>query len=304
VLAALKKLSDKGYYLALDDFIFREDLQPMIQLADVIKIDIRQTPLDEIHGLLDSPHLKSKKLLAEKVETNDEFHQALEMGFDYFQGYFFCKPEIIKGREISSSNISLLRILAEVNKSDFSFDKIEKMVATDLSVSYKLLRYINSAFFKRKNEITSIKQALVYLGQNELRRFISLITLSKIGEDKPGELIRNSCIRARFCELLGNISNSVETSDALFTLGLFSNIDAILDQPMTEIMDHLPLSETIVSALVDGSGPLAVYLELIQKYERGDWDLLPKLVNKIGAPESAIPEIYLDACNWSNALAA
>ena len=302
VLAALKKLSEKGYYLALDDFIFQEDLQPMIALADVIKIDIRQTPLDKITELLASSHLKNKKLLAEKVETNDEFHQAVEMGFDYFQGYFFCKPEIIKGKEISSSNISLLRILAEVNKSDFSFDQIEKMVSTDLSVSYKLLRYINSAFFNRKNEITSIKQALVYLGQSELRRFISLITLSKIGEDKPSELIRNACIRARFCELIGDISNCVEPSGSLFTLGLFSTIDAILDQPMLEIMSRLPLSETLISALVDGSGPLAVYLELIRKYERGEWDSLPRLVNSVCILENAIPAIYIDACNWSNAL--
>ncbi len=302
VLLALKKMSENGYCLALDDFVFQNDLQPMIQLADVIKIDFRQTSIAEIRKLLDSSHLKNKKLLAEKVETNTEFNQASEMGFEYFQGYFFCKPEIIQGKEISSSSISLLRILAEVNKPDFSFDEIDKMVAKDLSISYKLLRYINSAFFKRKNEITSMKNALVYMGEKELRRFISLITLSKISADKPSELIRNSCIRARFCELLGGISGCAESPDALFTLGLFSNIDAILDQPMTEVMNRLPLSEKIISALVDNTGPLHAYLELVTHYERGEWNRIPSLTNSICVKEEVIPAIYLEACNWSNAL--
>jgi c-di-GMP-related signal transduction protein len=302
VLLALKKMSENGYCLALDDFVFQNDLQPMIQLADVIKIDFRQTSIMEIRKLLDSAHLKNKKLLAEKVETNTEFNQASEMGFEYFQGYFFCKPEIIKGKEISSSNISLLRILAEVNKPDFCFDEIEKMVATDLSVSYKLLRYINSAFFKRRNEITSMKQAMVYLGENELRRFISLITLSKIGSDKPSELIRNSCIRARFCELLGSASGCAESPDALFTLGLFSNIDAILDQPMTEIMNRLPLSGKIISALVDNTGELAEYLELVKHYEKGEWSRIPSMAAVLCLTEEVIPPFYLEACNWSNAL--
>jgi c-di-GMP-related signal transduction protein len=302
VLLALKKMSANGYCLALDDFVFQDDLQPMIQLSDVIKIDFRQTSIVEIRKLLDSAHLKNKKLLAEKVETNSEFNQASEMGFEYFQGYFFCKPEIIKGREISSSNISLLRILAEVNKPDFCFDNIEKMVSTDLSVSYKLLRYINSAFFKRRNEITSMKQALIYLGENELRRFISLITLSKIGADKPSELIRNACIRARFCELLGGASGCAETPDSLFTLGLFSNIDAILDQPMTEIMNRLPLSEKIISALIDNTGELATYLELTKNYEKGEWSQIPSLAAALCILEEVIPPFYLEACNWSNAL--
>ncbi|RJP75452.1 MAG: HDOD domain-containing protein [Desulfobacteraceae bacterium] len=302
VLLALKKLSAKGYYLALDDFIFQKNLEPLIQLANLIKIDFRQTPISEIQKLLDSDHLKGKKLLAEKVETNSEFNQASEMGFHYFQGYFFCRPEIIKSKEIADSNISLLRILSEVNKPDSSFGEIEKMVTTDLSVSYKLLRYINSAFFNRKNEITSIKQALIYLGENELRRFISLITLSKIGASKPTELIRNACIRARFCELINSVSHCAESPDMLFTLGLFSNIDAILDKPMTEIMNHLPLSEKIISALVDNTGPLSAYLELIKTYEKGDWNPIPKLANQICIAEEVIPSLYREACNWSNAL--
>lgn len=303
VLLALRKMSEKGYMLALDDFIFQDSLQPMIQLADVIKIDFRQTPIAEIQNLLNSNHLKNKKLLAEKVETIGEFNHACEMGFEYFQGYFFCKPEIIKGKEISGSGIGLLRILAEVNKQDFSFEVIDKMVTTDLSISYKLLRYINSPFFRTRNEITSIKQALVFLGESNLRRFISLITLSKIGADKPNELIRNSCIRARFCELVGGVSVCSEAPDSLFTLGLFSNIDAILDRPMTEIMNHLPLSEKIMSALVDNTGPLSAYLELIKHYEKGEWGPIPKLANLICINDEVIPPLYREACNWSNALA-
>lgn len=302
VISALKKFSGKGYTLALDDFVFDENLQQMIQLADVIKIDFRQTSIKEIENLLSLPVLKQKKLLAEKVETYDEFNQAARMGFEYFQGYFFCKPEIIKGRSFSGSQLSLLRILAEVNKSDFVFDEIEKIISTDLAVSYKLLRYINSPYFRGRNEIRSIREALIYLGEEKIRRFISLVALSIISTEKPSELIRNACIRARFCEKLGSAGTTAIEPGTLFTLGMFSNIDAIMDQSMAEIMESLPLSEDIIAALVDSRGFLFDFLALVISYEKGEWSEIPALADKICIAEELIPSFYEEACAWSNAL--
>jgi len=303
VIASCNKLSSRGYCLALDDFEYRSDMKPLVDIADIIKIDFRLTPIEEIENFSKQPFLNGTKLLAEKVETHEEFNIAEQMGFEYFQGNFFCKPEIIRGREITSSNVNLLRIIAEVNKPDFQFDEVEDIIATDLSISYKLLRYINSAFFNRVNDITSIKQALVYLGVNELRRFVSIIALSIISEDKPNELIRKACIRARFCQQLGPLGDFKDTHDSLFMIGLFSNIDAILNVPMTDIMEKLPLSPQITDVLTARTGDMADYLNLVEHYEGGAWDNVKKLSSDLCVKEDAIPPIYLEACEWANSMA-
>ncbi|MBW2010043.1 MAG: HDOD domain-containing protein, partial [Deltaproteobacteria bacterium] len=162
------------------------------------------------------------KFLAEKVETHDEFQKAVDMGFEYFQGYFFSKPQVLKSRDISPSKINMIQIMAEVNKEDFGFRELEKLISRDVSVSYKLMRYINSAYYRRIQEISSIHQAIVMLGERGIRHFISLIVMAKLASDKPTELLRTSIIRARFCELLGKDGNAELDVSELFTLGLFS----------------------------------------------------------------------------------
>jgi EAL and modified HD-GYP domain-containing signal transduction protein len=304
VVRSVRQLSDSGYMVALDDFVFRADLAPLIDLADIIKIDFRLTPPQEIKASIEKGRLSKAKLLAEKVETITEFNQAVDMGFSYFQGYFFSKPEIMKGRDIASSHLRLLEILAIVNKPDFEFDEVEKLMERDLAISYKLLRCINSAFFKRACEITSIRHALIYLGQNEIKRFVSLIVLSTLTVDKPDELIRSSCIRARFCEQLSQSPACAEPAEELFTLGLFSNIDAILDQPMAAIMAKLPLSPRIVSALTSNRGELGKYLTLAISYEKGDWNPIKKIAKEIGIEENQLPAIYMSTCEWANAVMA
>ncbi len=300
IINACAKFSEEGYIIALDDFIFSPELKPLISLADIIKIDFRLTPIKEIKEYLKQLPIENLKLLAEKIETNEEFDTALDMGFEYFQGYFFCKPEIIKGREISSAGLNILDIMAKVNKPDFDFAEIREIMERDVSITYKLLRYINSPFFRRKNEITSLNQALVSLGENELRRFVSLIAMTDLASNKPEELIINSCIKAKFCEKLGKTSSNPIAGDELFTVGLLSNIDAILDQPMEAIMEKLPLSKNIVSALVKGEGELSDYLKLTKHYEKGQWNAVHETASKINVSEQDIPPIYLEACDWAN----
>ena len=179
------------------------------------------------------------KLLAEKIETHEEFQQALSMGFDYFQGYFFSKPEILKSRDISPSKITLLNIMSEANREDFRITELEKFVSRDLSINYKLMRYINSAYFGMFKRVKSVKQTIVLLGVKEVRRFISLIAMAQLVSGKPDELIRASLIRARLCENLGKEAVGKDGSE-LFTLGLFSFIDAILNDEMGNIMEDLP----------------------------------------------------------------
>lgn len=303
LIRSCQEMSRQGYTLALDDFTYSPELRPLIEMADIIKFDFRLTSLDEIHkylGLI--PRHNNLRLLAEKVETYDEFKSAVDMGFELFQGYFFCKPELVKGKEIPGSQLNLLQIMVEVNKKDFKFEKLEKIITPDVGLSYKLLRYINSAFFARAQRISSIKQALVYMGESEIRRFVSLITMSHLAKGKPDELVRAACIRAKFCESLTSVAPVAVSASELFTLGIFSLIDAIVDQPMAQVMSALPLSETIKMALVERKGELIGYLVLAETYEKGQWAYVGKLADILSIPQAKLPHLYMQACQWSNTL--
>jgi len=296
VISACTDIAEAGYSLALDDFVFKNELQPLIELADIIKIDFMLTPIDEIQKMVDRFKGNNIKLLAEKIETYEEFEKALSMGFMYFQGYFFSKPEIISGKEIAPSKITLLQIVGEANKKDCSFDKLEKLINRDVSISYKLLLYINSAFFKRACEISTIKHAIVLLGEMETKRFISMVATAELASDKPDELVRTSIIRARFCELIGNGAAISE----LFLMGLFSLIDAMLDNNMEDIMQTLPLSKNIKQALLEEKGDLADYLKLVSSYESANWETFSSIISKININEKKIPEFYQEAVNWAD----
>jgi c-di-GMP-related signal transduction protein len=300
LILACKEIKDKGYVLALDDFILRPELKPLVLLAKLVKIDFRASPMEGIERCVRDLAVFPVRLLAEKVETREEFTRAFEMGFEYFQGYFFSKPEILKERDISPSKMALLQIVAEANKEDFSFEALEKMIARDVSISYKILRYMNSSFFKRVNEISSLKQAIVLLGEQGIRRFMSLIVMSRLAEDKPDVLVRTSIIRARFCELLGKGSRRKVDESELFTLGLFSLIDAILDDSMDRLMKKLPLSEEIKRALVEGSGNLIDFLKLSWAYEKGDWTGVAQAASRIEVEEEKMPAFYVDAIGWAD----
>jgi c-di-GMP-related signal transduction protein len=300
VISACDDIAKAGYSLALDDFIFKSEMQPLIDLADIIKIDFMLTPIDEIQKIVNRFEGNRIKWLAEKIETYEKFENALSMGFMYFQGYFFSRPEIISGKEIAPSKITLLHIVGEANKKDCSFEKLEKLINRDVSISYKFLRYINSAFFNRVCEISSIKHAIVLLGEMEVKRFISMVATAELASDKPDELVRTSIIRARLCELLGlHSQNGVDISE-LFLMGLFSLIDAMLDNNMEDIMQSLPLSKNIKQALLEEKGDLADYLKTVTSYESANWETFSSIISKININEKKLPEFYQEAVGWAD----
>ena len=301
LIEACREMVQKGYAIALDDFVYTPELDPLIEMANIIKFDFRNSTLDEIDSYLKRlPQKRRPILLAEKVETYEEYQAAKEMGFSLFQGYFFCKPEIVQGKEIPGQHLNLMQIIVEVNNPHFKFENVEQLIAPDVNLSYRLLRYINSAFFAKSQRISSIKQALVYMGQTEIRRFISLIGISNLAKGKPGELVRAACIRAKFCEKLAELSATKVLEAELFTLGMFSLIDAILDQSMEKVMAQLPLSGHIKSALVEGTGELIGYLRLVEHYEKGQWDQVAEIAQALQIDQQKLPELYFDACKWSN----
>jgi c-di-GMP-related signal transduction protein len=304
VVKSCIELSKRGYTIALDDFVYSKGLAPLIAIADIIKFDFQITPPDQIPDIINKLNGHNLILLAEKVETHEEFDKALKMGFRYFQGYFFSKPELFEGKDISPAKFNLLQVMAEVNQPDFEFSKVEEIISRDVSISYKLMRYINSAFFRRVNDISSIKQAIVLLGEKEIKNFLSLITMSKLSDNKPDELIRTSIIRAKFCELMARHVEPCKNTSELFTLGLFSSIDAILDETMENIMSRLPLSQNIKNALVNNTGDLAECLEMAKSYERGDWDRFNELAKNHKVNQEKLPQCFLEAISWADAITA
>ncbi len=300
IVVACEDLVSKGYNLALDDFVFSEEWRPLVAMAKVIKVDFMLTDMDEIQEIVKTVKPYGCKLLAEKIETYEEFQQAKEMGFVYFQGYFFAKPEVLKNKDIPSSQLSLLQLMTEINRVEFDVDAIERIINQDVSVSFKLLKYLNSAYFYRLSPISTIRQAIAYLGERGVRQFVSLIATSRLSENKPTELIRNSIIRARFLEQLA-IETKQENSGDYFMLGLFSLIDAMLDCSMKSLMDQLPISDSVKTALVKREGDMYVFLKAYEEYELGDWDAFDKSISSFGCDHAKVTDFYMDAVGWANA---
>ncbi|MDY7039213.1 MAG: HDOD domain-containing protein, partial [Thermodesulfobacteriota bacterium] len=304
VLEVCREISRKGYHIALDDFFYKSELEPLIALAKIIKFDFRLTSFEDMSEDVKKLTKYNVSLLAEKVETHEEFNRAVEMGFKYFQGYFFSKPEIMKGKEISTPHINLLELMAEANREDFKFSKLEKMITRDVSMSYKILRLINSAYYRRINTISSIKQAIVIIGEKGIRRFLSLLSMAGLASNKPDELIRSSIIRAKFCELISEMNGSNVNPSEIFTLGLFSSIDAIMDDSMENLMANLPLSENIKETLVEGKGELSDFLEIAICYEKGLWKEVSEIAALLSIDEQKLPIHYMEALGWADDFSA
>jgi len=301
VIKACRGLKNAGYVLALDDFIFQEKFRPLIDLADIIKVDFTLTKGQSRRTVMELCNNRTVSFLAEKVETYEDFREALDLGYSYFQGYFFSKPVIVSGRDIPSNKLDSLRILHEVNKPDADFDNIEKVIKHDLSLSYKLIKFINSVFFNLNVKIESIRHALVLLGINEIRKWVSLIAMTAMAEDKPQELMNVSLIRARFCEYIAPHVGLQQRSSDLFLMGLFSVIDAIIDKPMESILKELPLSEDIKGALLEEQGSVFFHVyKLVLSYEQADWKGAAAYARELAIEEGELPEFFMSSVKWAN----
>jgi EAL and modified HD-GYP domain-containing signal transduction protein len=295
LLNAVRRLSTQGYLIALDDFIYHERLQPLVELADIIKVDILALDQRALQEHVATLRQYKVQLLAEKVETQDHFKYCRELGFDYFQGYFFCKPEVIRGQRVPANRMTTLQLLVKLQDPETDFAELEALVSRDVSLSYKLLRVVNSAFYALPQKVDSLRQALLRLGTRQIATWISLILLSRI-DDKPHELMVTAIVRAKMCELLAQALKH-PNKDMFFTVGLFSALDALMNSPMEEILASLPLSHDITSALLHNVGVLGETLRCVLAYERGDWEA----VNCTGVDGSTITEAYLQAITWTTA---
>ena len=271
VVEACQQLKQQGYTLALDDFVYRPALDMLIRLADVIKIGFRDAdPAAQVQHVR-RVALHEPVLLAEKVETREEYRRAIELGCSRFQGYFFCQPEIVEGRTLSGTRLTYLKLLQAATRPEMNIEELEAVIGADVSVTHRLLKYLGSPALAFRAEIKSIRHGLALLGKEQTRRFVSLVALGEMGSDKPHELLVSAAVRAKFCELLGDDLWMADRKAELFLLGALSLVDAMLDQPMSRVLDELPLSDDLGLALQGGSSPLRPVLEFVERYERGDW---------------------------------
>jgi EAL and modified HD-GYP domain-containing signal transduction protein len=301
LLGLCKDLHAKGYTLALDDYEHQAVWVHFYPYIKIIKVDIQQSGIDEIKEVLasvkDHPHIK---MLAEKVETYEEYNQMLELGFDYFQGYFFARPEMIKTKSLTPSQVAMAELLYETSKTDLDLNSITSVLERDVSLSYKLLRYANSAIFKRRNEISTIKQALVILGSGELKRFIGLMFAVTANPDKPTELINLAMTRAKFCELVAqDVRSQLDVSIAFLT-GLLSMIDAILDEEMSIVLEKLPLSEDIKEPLLTKKGVMATIIKLVEFIEQAEWDKTALVMKNLKLDKEKVVMHYSQAVTWAD----
>lgn len=299
LLESVKELKNLGYVIALDDYEHKPVWRHFFPFIDLIKIDLRAMSFKEIEQVIrDIRDFPDIKLLAEKVETSEEFEQCKKLGFQYFQGYFFSKPELVKTKTLSPGQLTLAELLYETSTAEINLPKVTNIFERDINLSYKLLRYTNSVTFKRRAEISTIKQALVVLGKNELKKFLSLLFTASISDDKPVELLNLAMVRARFCENLASLEGSADSSMAFLT-GMMSLIDAILDQSIETIMEQLPLSAEIKEALINKKGILADYLNLALAYEQGDWESEQAIEVQLKLAKEQVPATYSNAINWA-----
>ncbi len=298
ILAAVARLKQQGYVIALDDFIYHPKLQPLVRMADIIKIDVLSLNHQQIDEHLFVLRKFPLKLLAEKVETPEEFDWCKSRQFDYYQGYFLCKPRLISGRRMSSSRINILRIMARLQDPALDLRQLETIISQDVRMSYRLLRYINSAAYKTSSKIDSIRHAITYLGEKEIRKWASLLLLAGI-DDKPEELVTTSLIRARMCELLAADQKGLSAATAML-VGMLSTLDAMLDQPLTELLEDIPLHEDVRQALLEHHGPYASLLEKTLSYEKGAWED----IDFDDQEQTSLISVYLRSIEWAEEMLA
>jgi c-di-GMP-related signal transduction protein len=298
VVAACRALKEAGYVLALDDFVFAPQYEPLLKLADILKIDFLLTRGEERKRMADK-FGPAMRLLAEKVETYDDFHEGQSLGYKYFQGYFFCKPEIISHREIPVVKERSLQFIREINAPEINFERVEQVIKRDVALASKLLRYLNSAAVGLGNRITSIRHALTLLGQRPLRKWASLVAMSALGQDKPDELMTTALIRGYFCEHAGARAGVKNRELDLFFLGLFSAMDALLDQTMSSLLSRLPLPPDISAAILGSDTLPGTLYALVLACERGSFQDVDRLAAGLGLTADELSQIYRDAVVWA-----
>ena len=289
LIDALARLRTGGYQVALDDFTLTPDIEPLLPKVDIVKLDLRALGAEGLTRLAHDLSRHPLTLVAEKLEDHADFEVALAAGCHLFQGYFFCRPEIIEGTSVAPNKLALLKLAADVQDPAVDLAALDRVISTDVALSYRLLRYINSAYFSLRQPVSSVMQAVAMLGIDNVRGWTTMMILAQIG-GKPRELFITALVRARFCQLAGEDQDS--PASELFALGLFSVVDALTDRPMSSVMQSLPFPPEMRDALINRTGRGRL-LDCVSAMEEGEFRRARTLV-------ATAPDHYLEALAWTN----
>jgi EAL and modified HD-GYP domain-containing signal transduction protein len=302
VIAACRNLKEEGYQIALDDYVAGDTREPLAEIADIIKVEMPRTTEEQRCELIKRYGPWRCRMLAEKIETQADFLRSRDQGFVYFQGYFFRRPEMLNTRDMPANRLNYLRMLQEVGREELDVIKLEKVIKSEASVCYRLLRYLNSAVFGLKSEIHSVRHALSMLGEREVRRWVRLVAAVGAGQESTSDLLLSALVRGRFGELLQPRVRHGESD--LFLLGLLSLVDAMLEMPMPEVLDRIPLDHATKAVLLGQPSVLRPLYQLMLAHESGEWDAAAQLSHSLHLNPEEIAGYYWQAQQWAREVSA
>jgi len=291
LIQRLRTLAKQGYRIALDDFRYRPDLVGLVEVAHIVKVDVLGRTLEDIASEVNEFKRYNVELLAEKVEHMSEYEAYRKMGFNLYQGHFVCQPELFRQKRPPANRVALLRLMSELYVADPNISKIRDLVQQDVTLSYRLLKWLNSSLFALPHPVESIQQALVMLGMNRLRNLVCLIVLARI-DDRPSVLLEIALTRARIGERVA--PHFKLAPEMMFTVGLFSILDALIGMPMDQILESMPLAPEVALAITSREGACGRLLSGIQAHENGDW----AGVTKSGLNLEILTSAWVDAIVW------
>jgi len=297
LIAACAKLKSAGFRLALDDFKWKPKLAPLVELADYIKVDFFQSDAAEREVLLKNLAGVSVAWVAEKVETQEEYKRARQEGFTLFQGYYFCRPVLMENRKVPANRHLQIEILKLLRSDQLDLLRLTQLVKRDASLTYRLLRLVNSPICAVRQEVTSIQSALVTVGEDAFRRMATLAITSELNGSQPAELLRMAFVRGRFCELVAELRR-LDWKEQYF-LGLLSLMPAMLRVPMAELTPSLPLRKEVQRALEGEASPERAPLAWIEFYEHADWAACDKVVRTYGFDQDQLMQCAAEAMLWA-----
>jgi c-di-GMP-related signal transduction protein len=297
VIASCQGLKESGYTIALDDFVADDPRAALAEMADIIKVDMKLTTEAQRAAIVKKFGPWRHRLLAEKIESRNEFTQARDQGFVYFQGFFFRRPERLSTRDLPGNRLNYLRMLQEVSRAELDVPALERLIKAETSVCYRLLRYLNSPLFGLKNEVHSVRHALSMLGEREVRRWVRLVAAVGAGQEKTSDLVLSALVRARFGELLQPLVPHGESD--LFLLGLLSLIDAMLEMPMSDVLDRVPLDHETKAVLLGKPSALRPVYQLMLAQESGEWEAAAALSAQFRLDSEEVAGYYWRAQQWA-----
>jgi EAL and modified HD-GYP domain-containing signal transduction protein len=300
LLDMCKHVKKMGFKIALEDSSLEPRWNEYLPFIDLLKVNTNTENLDfltkNVKRFIDA----NVQLIADKVDTQNSFSTFRDMGFDYFQGYFFARPESVSNKNLPTSKLTLVELMGASSSESFDVESINNVIEHDVGLSYMLLRFINNPTINKRYKITSLRHALNYMGEVEIKKFIALLALTNLSDDKPLELLHLSLVRAKFCDLLGTEKNIGSNPPTAFLVGLFSMLDALLDQQMEYLIEKLPLVDEVKEALCGGQNDLSMFLMLVKAFESGNWLKVIRISKILEVDQKLLHSLFNEAILWGN----